>query len=444
MRTIGGLLLAAWLLAGVAPTTWAAEAVPPATEVETSPECPPFEAAPLGAAEPVREPGVAPAPSQAKLPPLAPPKATVSTAPRGEALIALPKRGDGKLPADFELAAGARIASSYFSPILCSTVVRVVGPADADPSALVKRTPAGAALVRNDVYRTASTELRPVGPPDPYRDLQWGLDRTGADDARTVTNGGGARVALLDSTPDVAHRDLAGIRVHAIENGPEPRSAAHGSLLAGILHAIEHNGFGIAGVAPGSELLSIPVCTPSGASASDECQLSDLLRGVDVAWEEKAQVVNLSLVGPANPLLERAMDRLDQLGVLLVAAVGNEGSDEARYPAAYPSVIGVGAVDSTGALYANGNRGSAVEVLAPGVEIVSTLPGDSFSFGAGTSLAAAHVTATLALAIAASGDPLAARTAFFQAARENLGGSDAPAPMPPICKVLGRLGKPCP
>jgi subtilisin family serine protease len=162
---------------------------------------------------------------------------------------------------------------------------------------------------------------------------------------------------------------------------------------------------------------------------------------VDVAWEARAQLVNVSLVGPANPLLRRAMDRLDQLGVVVVAAVGNEGTEEPRYPAAYPSVIGVGAVDRNGALYARGNRGPAVEVLAPGVEIVSSVPGDAFAFGDGTSLAAAHVTGVLALAIAASGDPLAARTAFFQVAQER---GALPVSVPPVCDVLARLGKPCP
>ena len=410
-------------------------------------ECPPFEAAPLGPPGSVQEPGISPADGDAAagLPALPTVASPASRARLGEALIAFPKRADGKTPRDFELAPGARVASSYFSPILCSTIVRVVGPPGADVAALVRRTPTGTALVRNDVYRTAAAELRPIGEsPDPYRNLQWGLDQTRAEAARAVTNGAGARVALLDSTPDVAHRDLAGIRVRTLDDGPAPRSAAHGSLLAGIVHATEHNGFGIAGIAPGADLLSIPVCTPAGAGASDECQLSDLLRGVDVAWEEKAQVVNLSLVGPPNPLLERAMDRLDQLGVLLVAAVGNEATAEARYPAAYPSVIGVGAAERGGAPYARGNRGKWVEVLAPGVEIVSTVPGDSFSFGAGTSLAAAHVTAELALAVAASGDPLAARTAFFQVAREKLGGAETPAPLPPICDVLAKLGKPCP
>jgi subtilisin family serine protease len=149
----------------------------------------------------------------------------------------------------------------------------------------------------------------------------------------------------------------------------------------------------------------------------------------------------MALVGPPNPLLRRAMDRMDQLGVLLVAAVGNEGLDEPRYPAAYASVIGVGAVDAKGQLYARGNRGPAVEILAPGVEIVSTVPGDAFAFGDGTSLAAANVTGLLALAVAASGDPLAARTAFFQAAQE--AGDAIPIRVPKMCDVFAKLGKPC-
>jgi Subtilase family len=442
LRSLGGFWLVA-LVSLVSVPAFAAAAEPDAADAA---ECPPFEPTPIGPPASVSDPGVAPSAAHRA------PKAVValppsgggpSKAPLGEALLAFPKQS-GKLGADFELAPGARIASSYFSPILCSTVVRVVGAPGADVASLVRRTPAGVALVRNDVYRTAAAELRPVGAPDPYRDLQWGLDRTQVEAARAVTDGAGVRIALLDSTPDVTHRELTGVRIRTIASKPPDPPAAHGTLLAGIVRATEHNGFGIAGMAPGADLLSIPVCTPAGPGASDECQLADLLRGVDLAWEEKAQIVNLSLVGPPNALLERAMDRLDQLGVVLVAAVGNEGTDEARYPAAYPSVIGVGAVDRTGAAYVHGNRGASVEVMAPGVEIVSSVPGDGFSFGDGTSLAAAHVTAELALAIAASGDALAARTAFFQVAREHAGSGETAAPLPPICDVLAKLEKPCP
>ncbi|RIL05314.1 MAG: hypothetical protein DCC71_10900 [Proteobacteria bacterium] len=448
MRRVAGVALAA-LLALVPAAGFAAGESPAAdAAAELAPECPPFEAGPVAPGAPVRDPGIAPsrrgAPSgDPAFVSLADARDDGAAAVPGEALLALPKLADGRVASDFQLAPGARIASSYFSPILCSRVVRVVGPAGVPPDALVRRVPAGGAVVRNDVYRTAAPELRPIGAgEDPYRALQYGLDRAGVEAARAVADGAGARVALLDSAADAAHRDLARVRSAPLAGGPAATPAAHGSMLAGIVGALAGNDFGIAGLAPGAELISIAACTPDPAGAGDACALADLLRGVDRAWEEKAQVVNLSLVGPPNPLLRRAMDRLDQLGVLLVAAVGNEATDVPRYPAAYPSVIGVGAIDRDGAPYARGNRGESVEVLAPGVEIVSSVPGDRFAFGDGTSLAAAHVAGMLAVAVAASGDPLAARTAFFQVAQE--GGGSLPVRAPALCPVLAKLGKPCP
>jgi subtilisin family serine protease len=218
----------------------------------------------------------------------------------------------------------------------------------------------------------------------------------------------------------------------------------HGTLVTGLIAAIEENGFGMAGVAPGVEIVAVPVCTPLGASASDSCLLFDVLRGVDLAWEREAQLLNLSFVGPANALLERAMVRLDQLEVLVVASAGNEGTDAPRYPAAYASVIGVGAVDPGGARYARSNRGASAELLAPGVEILSAVPGNAFAFGSGTSYAAAHVTGMLAVLIGAGADPPAARAALFREAHARPPGpASGGLRLPPICDVLARLGRAC-
>jgi subtilisin family serine protease len=196
-------------------------------------------------------------------------------------------------------------------------------------------------------------------------------------------------------------------------------------------------------LAPGAQLVAVPVCTPQSGSATDRCLLYDLLRGVDVAWAREVAIMNLSLVGPDNPLLARAMNRLEELGVLVVAAAGNEGTDEPRYPAAYASVIGVGAADRERHVHMRSNRGVSAELYAPGVEVISTLPGDAFAFGSGTSFAAAHVSGTLAVLLGAGATPAQARTALFHQAATASEGKEAVL-LPPLCDVLARLGKTCP
>ena len=210
-----------------------------------------------------------------------------------------------------------------------------------------------------------------------------------------------------------------------------------------MIAAIEDNAFGIAGVAPGAELLAIPVCAPVGASLGDECRMFDVLRGIDRAWQEDARIVNLALVGPPDPLLERAVDRLRTFGILVVAAAGNESGDAPRYPAAYASVIGVGAADARGHRWPRSNRGPWVTLIAPGTEILSTTPGDAFAFGDGTSLAAAHVTGMLAVLLGSQAGPEDVRSAFLEAARR-ASAKGGPAILPKLCDVLPTLGARCP
>ncbi len=433
------ILLAAALL--LLPATSPAE--PPCGSFEPGPSA---EPGPLGEAgvvasalEPAVNGGIVPLPTRSGL------VDEEDAEPRAEALIAFPKHPNGeqpKLRAD-QLAPGARVVESFFSPVICSTVARVVGPLELDYSELVRGLPETTLVVPNPVYVTAVDEVRAAG--DPYRSFQYGLDLAGVEHARALTNGRGVRLALLDSAPQSNHRDLGVIRTLDLLDGREPPAPAlHGSLMAGVVGAIEGNGFGIAGVAPGVEILAIPVCRGDAYGTADACDLFDLLVGVDLAWENGAHIVNLSLVGPPNPLLSHAMDRLEALGILVVAAAGNEGTTDPRFPAAYASVIGVGAVDRDGKPYARGNQGVSVDVLAPGVEILSTVPGDRFAFGDGTSLAAAHVSGLLALALSTGGDLTGVRRAFFAAARARAPQPhDGPLPMPAACDVLAELGRPC-
>jgi subtilisin family serine protease len=190
--------------------------------------------------------------------------------------------------------------------VLCATIARVVGDALSDPYDLVAKLPSDAAVAPNHVYTSAADRVQPA--PDSYRGLQHSLDQLGVDAARSVSTGAGVRVAVLDSAPETDHPDLPPVRVARIKGGPHD-VGVHGTLTTGVIAAIANNGFGIAGVAPSAVVIAIPVCTPLGATPRDSCGLFELLRGLDLAWKERAQVLNLSLVGPANPLLERAVNR---------------------------------------------------------------------------------------------------------------------------------------
>lgn len=373
----------------------------------------------------------------------------------GEALLVLPKLPSGELSDEFTLGADARIVDSFWSPVLCATVVRIRGPRGAAPADLVPRVAPPALVLPHSRYRTSAAKPRAESPtqvegPDPYRPLQLGLARLGVMQARSRTNGSGARIALLDSAPDVGHRELARVRLMPLEGGPPATPALHGTLMAGVIAAAENNAFGITGVAAGAEVLAIPVCSPIGNGTSDACDLFDVLHGIDVAWANDARILNLSLAGPRDPLLQHAVIRLLDLGAVVVAAAGNGARSAPTYPAAYPGVVGVGAVDAAGEPYGRGNRGPWVSIAGPGVEILSTTPGNSFAFVDGTSLAAAHVTGVLALLTAVVPDPArmrmallaTARTADTSAAADPAAAERTPA-APTVCAVLEQVGFPC-
>ncbi len=371
-----------------------------------------------------------------------------------EVLVVLPRLEDGSVGASaLELGPGAELVESRWSPVLCATVARITGPPEASPDTLVAGLPPGAIAVPNDVYSSAAApstvaaapEAREPSTvrPDPYRGLQYGLDRLGTEKVPRVSGAKSVRVAILDSRPDTAHPDLGNVEV--IENGRIGETpGAHGTLIAGVIAATRGNGFGISGAAPNATVVAIPVCRPGPTTGSaDICQLYDLVLGSDAAWAAGARIFNLSLVGPKNAVLERTVARLDSLGGVVVAAAGNEGEQTPRYPAAYPAVVSVGAVDRDDTLWPQSNRGRTVEITAPGVEVVSTAPGGGFTFADGTSLATAHVSALLAVLAEVAESPHAARQALFTAGHARPESTRHAAALPTACEALAVIGRPC-
>ena len=417
-------LSVATLVAGIASLLLATAAV-----AEDSGECGAFPEAP-----PISGPEVADPRDQDR-----------GTADQPEVVVVLPRLADGTVgAAEFRLGRDASIVESRWSPVLCATVARVVAPKGTDPTLMIASLPDGATSVPNDVYLSAAVESRPAARPDPYRALQHGLDRTGIDDVDRALIRDTALIAILDSRPASDHPDLQQVRI--LETGRfSADPGVHGTMIAGAIAATRDNGFGISGLLPDPNVIAVPVCRPaSEPGRPDECRLYDLVLGSDLAWNAGARVFNLSLVGPANRVLERTVARLERLGGVVVAAAGNEGVEEPRYPAAYPSVVAVGAVDRDGKAWARSNHGLTVEVTAPGVEIVSAVPGGGFAFSDGTSLATAHVSSMIAMLDAIAPDPHAARRAFFEAGHARPEATRTAAALPTACEALERLGQHCP
>ncbi|NJD67144.1 MAG: PKD domain-containing protein [candidate division NC10 bacterium] len=242
---------------------------------------------------------------------------------------------------------------------------------------------------------------------DPLASLQYGPRAIRADQVHGRATGRGIRVAVVDTGIDARHPDLRDRIVRRVNFVPGEEfieEETHGTLVAGVIAARADNAIGIYGVAPEVGLLAVRACR---AAAKDRpegvCTSEGIARGIDDALMNDARVINLSLGGPADLLLPRLVDRAAKLGTVVVAAAGNAGpSGRAPYPAALPTVIAVTAVNARDGLYPQATRGDFIDLAAPGVEVMTTMPGAQFGVHSGTSLAAAHVSGVVALLLQVS------------------------------------------
>ena len=228
---------------------------------------------------------------------------------------------------------------------------------------------------------------------DPYYGLQHGFNEIQAAAAQQWSHGDGIEVAIIDTGVATAHPDLAG-RVAVSRNfiDQDARSFQtdrHGTEVAGIIGADANNGLGIVGVAPGARLQIYKACEPAHPQSIEAvCNSFTLARALGAAVDAHAQIVNLSLGGPADPLLAQLINYGIQHGMIFVGAVPESG----RLDGFPLDISGVIAVDQVG------RSDHTLGVLhAPGRDIVSTAPGGSYDFVTGSSFATAHVTGAIAL-----------------------------------------------
>lgn len=226
---------------------------------------------------------------------------------------------------------------------------------------------------------------------DPLLQQQWALGRIHAPGAWLAGTGlVPATIAIVDTGIDRAQPDLAGSLVGGIDlvhqDGDPQDDNGHGTHCAGIAAAAAGNGFGMAGVAPGAPLMPVKVLDAQGEGYS-----STVAQGIAWAVDHGASVIALSLgLGARSEVLADALRYAEARGAVVVAAAGNEGLSSPTYPAAYETVLAVGATDSLDRRCWFSNHGAWVALAAPGDEIWSTLPGGAFGPMSGTSMAAPH------------------------------------------------------
>ena len=228
---------------------------------------------------------------------------------------------------------------------------------------------------------------------DPYVGLQRGFVATDAALAQDFAQGNGVDVAIVDTGVDLTHPDLKGRIADTHDMVDDDAQAfdrdAHGTEVAGIIAADANNHTGIVGIAPEATLSIYKACWyPPDPGAPARCNSFTLAKALAAILGTHARIVNLSLGGPADPLLNMLLVRLLNEGRIVIAAMPPDGALDG-FPDDVKGVITVRAADASPA--------PAGVLSAPGTDILTTQPDGGYDFTSGSSMAAAHVTGISAL-----------------------------------------------
>jgi len=231
--------------------------------------------------------------------------------------------------------------------------------------------------------------FRLLGAGDPLAAAQPAVAQWHLRELHALATGYRVTVAAMDTGVDVEHPDLRGqvaLKRNFVD-GNAYRAETHGTGIAGIISARADDGVGIAGIAPRARLLALRACWQQPVTGSAVCSSFTLAKALQFALEAKAQVFNLSLTGPADPLLARLLDVALARGVTVVGAV-DARADDGGFPATHPGVLAIAVADG---------GGRADILLAPGQSIPAPIPGGGWRLVSGASFAAAQVSGLVAL-----------------------------------------------
>ena len=240
-----------------------------------------------------------------------------------------------------------------------------------------------------------------VTPNDTYWAKQWGLSKIHAPHAWGTTTGSSSiTVAVADTgltpgLPEFSGRTVTGYNAFTGTTNTTDDNG-HGTYATGIIAAAGNNGAGVAGMCWSCRVLPVKVL-----DSSAQGDYATIARGVTWAADHGANVINLSLGGTtSSATLDSAVSYAVNKGIVVVVAAGNNGCTCQTWPAASPGALSVAATDATDMLYSYSNRGSWVDVAAPGSNYTTGADGNFYSFG-GTSSATPVVSGLAALALSA-------------------------------------------
>lgn len=369
---------------------------------------------PAATPTPPTAPGALPPPPAA--PPQAPVPAAAADQEPDEVLAIAATLADANGLAQQVTGLGYAVRSLQELPALGFTLLRLGLPAGLDvPAALTALRQAFPATLfdANTLYEPQAAATQSSEPRHYAKALiGWPDDDTAC--------GAAVSLGLVDTAVDRRHRALQGQDVQDrsfIAAGIPPAPPDHGTAVAALL--VGAPGDAAAGLLPAARLYAAAIF----AKREDRVvgTTDAVARAVDWLGQQGTRVVNLSLSGPGNQVMRLTVERAHAAGMLLVAAAGNEGPNAPPvFPAGYPPVMAVTAVDASLQPYAHANRGGYIDLAAPGVDVWSAREGEGGRYNTGTSFATPFVTAAAALALARTPDaaPDAIRQRLLDGARD--------------------------
>ena len=241
----------------------------------------------------------------------------------------------------------------------------------------------------------------------------WDIDAPEAWDAAygvgNFASSGGTRVAIIDTGIDLSHVDLLGktkacasalTATGIVTEGTCTDDNLHGTHVAGTVAAHTGNGIGVAGTAPDAELAIFKALNAAGVGF-----LSDIAAGIEWSWKKAgAKIISMSLGSEeGSSTEERAVKEAAAAGVLVIAAAGNGYDSAPNYPAYYADVMSVASFDQAGVISDFSTCNNDVEIAAPGTDVWSTFPENTYGVISGTSMATPHVAGAAALVMSELG-----------------------------------------